>query len=197
MQEVFECGYSSFHPIADEAQDSNCPYDQNSYRPAIFEMKESEQIIKQNFITNHQQQSNQLYKNFENNQTRIDYKNLPKLIGNHYYKYIEQNNITKTKGVENFYNSRKIKKDKGNKKAKQISTTISDLREICKADNQSKTTFKRFIKKQLFIDLIHSPKIEDPLKYLDGISTYYAAADEPDKMISSHLLSSKNETLKK
>lgn len=49
----------------------------------------------------------------------------------------------------------------------------------------------------MFIDLIHSPKIEDPLKYLDGISTYYAAADEPDKMISSHLLSSKNETLKK
>ena len=41
------------------------------------------------------------------------------------------------------------------------------------------------------IDLIHSTKIENPLKYIDGISTYYAAADEPDKMISSHIISSK------
>ncbi|CAD8189129.1 unnamed protein product [Paramecium octaurelia] len=186
MQEAFEYEYNSFHHILNENQDSNLQYEQNSIQPPPIELKDFDQLINQNLMTHTQQLTN----NQESDQSRVDYKNLPKLIGNHFYKYIEQNNITKTKGVLNFCNQRQ-KKEKGTKTEKQQSTKISDLREVCKADPQSKTNFKRFIKKQLFIDLIHSSKIEDPLKYIDGISTYYATADEPDKMISSHIISSK------
>ncbi|CAK92704.1 unnamed protein product (macronuclear) [Paramecium tetraurelia] len=186
MQEAFDNEYNPFHHIMNENQDSNPQYEQMSFQPLAIEIKDFDQLINQNQMPHTQQLTN----NQENDQSRVDYKNLPKLIGNHFYKYIEQNNITKTKGVQNFCNQRQ-KKEKGTKTEKQLSTKISDLREVCKADPQSKTNFKRFIKKQLFIDLIHSSKIEDPLKYIDGISTYYATADEPDKMISSHIISSK------
>lgn len=34
----------------------------------------------------------------------------------------------------------------------------------------------KYIKKQFMIDLVNSTKIENPLKYIDGISTYFATA---------------------
>ena len=39
----------------------------------------------------------------------------------------------------------------------------------------------------MLIDLIQSPKVENPMKYIEGISIYYATAKEPEKMISSKI----------
>ncbi|CAD8109351.1 unnamed protein product [Paramecium sonneborni] len=139
----------------------------------------------------------------EEQDERLDYKNLPKLIGNNFKKYIEQNKnqIPLTQGLEKFLMKRNVKKEKNKekkqKKEQQISTKISDLREICRTDFQSKRIFKKYMKKQFIIDLIHSSKIENPLKYIDGISTYFATADEPEKMISSHIINSKKKYYKK
>ncbi|CAD8198606.1 unnamed protein product [Paramecium pentaurelia] len=173
-------------------------FEQNNYHPEIIEYKDQqdEQMMKKNCIECHQQEPKLFQIELENDEERVDYKNLPKLIGNNFEKYLLQNEntIPKTKGLENFLNERKNRK---NKKDKQISTKISDLRELCQSDLQSRRIFMIYIKKQFLIDLINSTKIENPLKYIDGISTYFATAILPDNMISSHIISSKKKITRK
>lgn len=44
---------------------------------------------------------------------------------------------------------------------------------------------------QLYLDLMFSNKIADPFIYVPGISNYYSAAKEPDKMRSNYLMREK------
>ncbi|CAD8116547.1 unnamed protein product [Paramecium sonneborni] len=198
MSEGFDFQDNSFSQQINEPLHSNYCYQvDNDQLENRQYLNEPENNMLDQF--SQKQQSNILLKQQEEDSEKVDYKNLPKLIGNNFQKYIEQNEkqISISEGLKKFLNERKAKKDKDKKKDKQISTKISDLRLICQTDNNSKGIFKKYIKKQFIIDLIHSTKIENPLKYIDGISTYFAAAEQPEKMISSHIISSKRKQQKK
>ncbi|CAD8120014.1 unnamed protein product [Paramecium sonneborni] len=111
---------------------------------------------------------------------RIDiYKNFPKLIGNSFVKW-----INKQKEIQGAIGIQKLIKQR--KESKQANFKIKDLQELC-SDEASKQVFQEFILDEFFLKLIHSNKIEDSFSYVAGISNYYSAAQEPEKMKSNYL----------
>ncbi|CAK63145.1 unnamed protein product (macronuclear) [Paramecium tetraurelia] len=116
-------------------------------------------------------------------QKDLNYKNFPKLIGNNFLKWVNKQ-VAEEKigqipqGIENLMKSRG--------KCKQPNFTIKDLQQLCR-DQASQKLFQEFMQYQLFLDLFHSNKIADPYSYIPGISNYFSAAEEPDKMKSNYL----------
>ncbi|CAD8095416.1 unnamed protein product [Paramecium primaurelia] len=106
-------------------------------------------------------------------------KNFPKLIGNNVCKYATNNFSKPPKGIQEM-----IKKKN---KPQQIGFKIADLRQACLSDQESQNLFQNYLKKQLLLDLIYSPKINDPMAYIKGISNYYAASFVPEKMVGSYI----------
>ncbi|CAD8120022.1 unnamed protein product [Paramecium sonneborni] len=108
-----------------------------------------------------------------------NYKNFPKLIGNNFVKWIK-----KQKKCQGVIGIQKLIKQR--KESKQANFKIKDLQELC-SDEASKQVFQEFVLDELFLNLINSNKIEDSFSYVAGISNYYSAAQEPEKMKSNYL----------
>ncbi|CAD8106097.1 unnamed protein product [Paramecium sonneborni] len=106
-------------------------------------------------------------------------KNFPKLIGNNFCKFATQNLKRFPKGIQQL-----IKKKN---QPQQVGFKISDLRNACQYDEESRRLFQIYFKNQLLLDLIFSSKINDPFPYIPGICNYYAASFVPDKMVSSYI----------
>ncbi|CAK93730.1 unnamed protein product (macronuclear) [Paramecium tetraurelia] len=107
-------------------------------------------------------------------------KNFPKLIGNNLCKYATYNSSKHPKGIQEM-----IKKKTAHQ---QVGFKIADLRQVCLSDGESQKLFQIYLKNQLLLDLIYSPKINDPLAYITGICNYYAASFVPQKMVGSYII---------
>ncbi|CAD8187403.1 unnamed protein product [Paramecium pentaurelia] len=115
----------------------------------------------------------------------INYKNFPKMIGNNIVKWIKKNKYSKQpnyipKGFKGLIELRE--------REKQSKIKIKDLRDTIIDDTESQTLFQEYISDQLFLDLIFSNKVADPFSYIPGISNYYSAAQEPEKMKSNYFM---------
>ncbi|CAD8106099.1 unnamed protein product [Paramecium sonneborni] len=115
----------------------------------------------------------------------INYKNFPKMIGNNIVKWIKKQK----------YSSKNQIIPKGLKKLielrdreKQSKIKIKDLRDSIIAEEESQIIFKEYIADQLYLDLIFSNKVADPFSYIPGISNYYSAAEEPQKMKGNYMM---------
>ncbi|CAD8103207.1 unnamed protein product [Paramecium sonneborni] len=125
------------------------------------------------------------YETVKINEEDIKYKNLPKMIGNNIVKWIKKYK----------YNSKNQSIPEGLKKLielrekeKQSKIKIKDLRDSISAEQESQMVFKEYIADQLYLDLVFSNKISDPFSYVPGISNYYSAAEEPEKMKGNYMM---------
>ncbi|CAD8187586.1 unnamed protein product [Paramecium octaurelia] len=119
------------------------------------------------------------------NQKDINYKNLPKLIGNNFVKWLKnikyyQNHDNIPKGFQRLIDLRQ--------KDKQSKIKIKDLRESIQFDYECQVVFQEYICDQLYIDLMTSNKVADPFSYIPGICNYFSAAQEPIKMVSNYIM---------
>ncbi|CAD8200771.1 unnamed protein product [Paramecium octaurelia] len=161
------------------------------YSPVVYPVENDEQSFEasQYFIQNSIHEQNSLGATQAKTQSMVyqskdlKYKNFPKLIGNNFLKWVRKQVDEKKmgqipKGIEDLIKSRQ--------KCRQPNFTIKDLQKLCH-DQDSQKIFQEFMQYQLFLDLFHSNKIADPVSYIPGISNYYQAAEEPDKMKSNYL----------
>ncbi|CAD8208136.1 unnamed protein product [Paramecium octaurelia] len=107
------------------------------------------------------------------------FKNFPKLLGNKLVK-----KIRKEAKVPNGIQTLKEKRAK----TRQSEIKIQDLQQVCKTDDVSRQYFQIFVGYDMFLHVLNSNKIEDPIRLIPVISNYWAAANEPDKMISNSLM---------
>ncbi|CAD8195264.1 unnamed protein product [Paramecium pentaurelia] len=119
------------------------------------------------------------------NEKDINYKNLPKMIGNNFVKWIKNYKYSSDfdkipKGIKKLVELRE--------KERQSKIKIKDLRESIINDEDSQIIFKEYIADQLYLDLLFSNKVADPFSYIPGISNYYSAANEPEKMKSNYIM---------
>ncbi|CAK93919.1 unnamed protein product (macronuclear) [Paramecium tetraurelia] len=115
----------------------------------------------------------------------IKYKNLPKMIGNNLVKWLKKKYPDQSKIPKGLSKIVEMRENE-----KQSNIKIKDLRESVISDEDSKVVFQEYISDQLFLDLLSSNKVADPFSYIPGISNYFSAANEPEKMKGNYMMRS-------
>ncbi|CAD8109357.1 unnamed protein product [Paramecium sonneborni] len=110
---------------------------------------------------------------------KFSFKNFPKLLGNTLVKKIGKKEKV-PRGIQILIDKRL--------KTRQSEIKIQDLQQVCQTDEESKLYFQSFVQNDMFIHSLNSNKIDNPMLLIPAISNYWAAAQEPEKMISNSLM---------
>ncbi|KAM3136678.1 hypothetical protein pb186bvf_011314 [Paramecium bursaria] len=111
--------------------------------------------------------------------TKINPKNTPKTLGNFIRKYVsdvEKKGYTVPDKAKRFA----MKKQLG----KQANYLLKDYRELCSEKTAQQFT-QHYLENFLFIDILHSNRIETPQNYVEFLEQYLRGVKHPKNFISN------------